>query len=448
MQENNYRIHFVCGELNGRSFVIPPDGLLIGKSRSAAIRPGDSEIGVEHAQLQIRDNQAVIISMAETVFVQEKQLAPGEECIIEPGTDVRLGKNLSFILETDEGIPEKDAALEDEATEDEATADSADPAAEEDEKKTDGHTRYASATELKELRTFAQRDIRRRKILLSVSVLLFLAIIIGGFLYMEFNYENPVIWPGELSNQYNDGEFRIELQPAGKFMIYFPQCSMTKINVIEDKNSCDIMTLLGKKLDVPFHLQLTVNTIKDGYIIPREKSFERWKEKAAENGFSFTTLPQENFYSPETSGYPYYLISCKRTANNFQWQGFVSYLRYHDKEIILLREVPLHHFWRTERVLDRFNCFVVSPDARLSYWEIPEKISLEKSKTGIYKKLLEVMRGHLVTSNWKDVKEEFAELLSASYHVNDVGMAKDALVLWQEFRKRQHFWYCQECLAY
>lgn len=445
MQKKNYRIHFISGELAGRSFVVPPDGLLIGKSRAAAIRPGDGEIGVEHAALRIQDDRVVLTSMAETVFVREERLAPESECFIEPGTDVRLGKNLTFLLQTDEGVPADGADDGEEETQEEATVD--DAAA--DGAESGVQTRYASATELKDLRTFAQSRIRRRRIVFSLSVLLFLAVIIGGFLYAEFSYENPVTWPGELTGQFNDDEFRIELPPAGKFLIYFPKCKWTAISKSADGTNCDVMTLLGRKLDVPFHLRLTVNAIPDGYIVPREKSFEAWKKLATEQlGFTFTSLPERKFYSPDTRGYPYYAVNYKRTDKNFQWQGMVSYLRYHNREIIFLREVPLRHFWRAERVLERFNCFVASPDARLSYWEIPEKVSLEKSKTSIYKGLLEIMWGHLITCDWQDAKAQFAELLSASYHQNDLGMARDALVLWQEFCKKQQFWYCQECLAY
>jgi len=30
MQKNNYQLKFIAGELAGRSFVLPPEGLLIG----------------------------------------------------------------------------------------------------------------------------------------------------------------------------------------------------------------------------------------------------------------------------------------------------------------------------------------------------------------------------------------------------------------------------------
>ena len=448
MQKKHYRIHFVSGELSGRSFLIPDEGLLIGKSYSAAIRPGSPDIRIEHARLHFQDDRLILESLAEEVFVREKQLPPGTECAIEPGMDVRLGKNLSFVLETDEGITQEERSADDEDTADDATADSLEQESD-DEKREGVCTRYASAMELEDLQRFAERKIRRRKIQLTTCVMLFLAVVFGGFLYTEFYTENPVTWPGEVSGNYNEGEYRIELPPAGKFMIYFPKCKLTRINPGNDKNNCDVMTLLGKNLDVLFHIRLTVNTLPNGYIVSRKKSFENWKKTASEKfGFSFVTLPEQKFYSQETCGYPYYSAVYKRKEKDFQYQGMVSYLRYHDKEIIVLREVPLHHYWRTERVLERFNCFVVSPDAVLSYWEIPEEITLDKSKVKLYKVLLELMWGHLITCNWQDAISQFAELLSLSYHQKDASMARDALALWKEFRTRQQSWYAQICLAY
>lgn len=450
MQGKSYRLHFVGGDLAGRSFVLQPEGLLIGSSRSAAIRPGSPEIMPEHAMVTVRNGRAVLEARAETVFAGAEPLAPGATRELTVGDTVRLGGELAFVLEEDDGLPAAAFADADgEETADDlaaeaATADGTEAA--EDERR---HTRYASELELADLRSFVRRQTRRQKVFFAVSVTILLLAVVGGFLYAELYQENPVTWPGELNGQYHDGEYRIELKPAGKFMIYFPECKMTRKQ--ENGNCCEVMTLLGKNLDVPFHLRLIVNPVPDGFITPRRKSFERWRAQAAEKqGFSFLSLPEDQFYATESCGYPYYTISYKRADGNFHWQGFASYLRYHDQEIIFLKEVPLHHFWRTERVLNRFNCFVAAPDAVKSYWEIPETMPDEDmfSRTSIYKSLLGNMRGSLVACSWPDMNERFALLLSSAGQYRDTTMMNDALGLWQEYRDRQQAWYQQACLAY
>ena len=441
MQMKSYRLHFVGGELAGRSFVLPPEGLLIGKSRAAAIRPGAPDIGIEHAALFFMDDKLLLESRAETVFVNTEPLAPGERRVLEVGGDVRLGADLSFVVEADEGLS-GDQFDGDEETADEPTADaeSASGAAER-------HTRYASELELAELRSFVLRKTRRQKIFFAVSVVVLLLIIVGGVAYSQLHQENPVTWPGELDGRYNDGECRIELKPAGKFMIYFPQCKMTRKQI--NGSNCEVMTLLGKNLDVPFHLRLVVHTVPDGFVTSRKRSFDRWRRMAAEKyNFSFLSLPEEKFFATESCGYPFYSVNYKRADGNFQWQGTVNYLRYHDREIIFLKEVPLHHFWRSERVLERFNCFVVSPDAVASYWEIPGKMPKNVSRTNLYKTLLENMRGTLINCDWQDIKSRFAVLLSSAGKNRDTAMMDDALALWSEFRYRQQTWYSRACLAY
>ena len=443
MQEKSYRLHFVGGELAGRSFVLPPEGLLIGKSRAAAIRPGTPDIRIEHAALSFRDDKVLLESRAESVFVNAEALAPGEVRVLELGSDVRLGVELSFVLEADEGLP-SEASLGDEETADEPTADDA---AASEAAVQERHTRYASELELAELRRFVRRQTRRQKLFFVGSVVVLLLLVIGGILYTELYQENPVTWPGELNNRVNDGEFRIELKPEGKFMIYYPQCKMTRKQA--NGNSCEVMTLLGKNLDVPFHLRLIVNTLPNGFVTSRKASFERWRALAADKqGFSFVSLPKDKFYAAETCGYPYYSVSYKRIDGNFQWLGSVSYMRYHDQEIIFLKEVPFRHFWRAERVLERFNCFVVSPNAVASYWEIPEKMPEKISRTNLYKILLDQMRGSLIACNWQDMKANFSVLLSSAGQSGDVSMMNDALALWREFRERQQSWYSQACLAY
>ena len=103
MQKAVYRIRFVSGELSGRTFLIPPDGILIGKSRSAAIRPGDEEIGIEHASLRYDEKGALVLeALAEKVAVRGTPLEPKAECRLEPGSDVMLGDRLSFVVEEED----------------------------------------------------------------------------------------------------------------------------------------------------------------------------------------------------------------------------------------------------------------------------------------------------------------------------------------------------------
>ena len=452
MQKAVYRIRFVSGELSGRTFLIPPDGILIGKSRSAAIRPGDEEIGIEHASLRYDEKGALVLeALAEKVAVRGTPLEPKAECRLEPGSDVMLGDRLSFVVDEDDApaVPPPAAGIDaaDEETVDD-TADTAGDAGGAPEEETGGsRTRYASALELDDLRSLTRRRVRRRRLVLSTGALLILLIFGGGYFYSELRQENPVTWPGQLTGVYHDDEFRIQLPPDGKFLIYYPKCAATVVRTGGD--SCEVLTLLGRDLDVPFHLELIVNTLPDGFRVTREEGFKRWSRHAAEEeGFAFLSAPESLFYAMDSGGYPYQKIGYRRKVRDIQWQGIACYSRYGDREIIFLREVPFQHFWRAAEVVDTFSCFVASPDAAKSYWEIPEKIPEGVSSADLYKQVMVQMSENVAVSDWKLLKSRFALLLSLACIQKDEGMKKDAFALWREFRERQQLWYSRACLAY
>ena len=93
MMQKYYKIHFTGGELSGRSFIVPPEGLMIGKSHAAGIRPGGNDIEIKHVYLYVRETDSALImeSHSETVFIGDTQLEPGQGTELAPGTDVRLG---------------------------------------------------------------------------------------------------------------------------------------------------------------------------------------------------------------------------------------------------------------------------------------------------------------------------------------------------------------------
>ena len=446
-----YKIHFSGGELSGRSFIVPPEGLMIGKSHAAGIRPGGNDIGIKHVSLYVRETDSALIleSHSETVFIEDTQLEPGQGTELAPGTNVRLGKNLVFYVEEEEGtipvtLPSPFSPGDDEPTED-STVDGEEEANGEDK---EDKTRYASEDELHDLRQFLRKQTSRKKFTLAFGIIMLLVIIGGGYLCFELQIENPVTWPGDVSGIYNDDEFRIELGPDGKFMMYYTVCSQTRVEKTE--TNCEVLTLLGKNLDVMFHLKLEVNPVPDGFVVSRRKSFNLWRKDAEENkGFTFLGPPEDKFYAMSTCGFPYQTMENKRAADVMQWQGYVCYMRYHDQEIVLTREVPVRHYWRAEKVVTNYGCFVASPDAANSYWEIPEDIPEDASKTELYRSLLSKMMNNTpMITDWAEIKREFALLLSLSGKANDEDMMQDALELLSEFRARQALWYAQACLAH
>ena len=122
-------------------------------------------------------------------------------------------------------------------------------------------------------------------------------------------------------------------------------------------------------------------------------------------------------------------------------------MRYHDKELILLREVPASHFWRSEQVLQSFGAFVVSPAMVDHYWEIPAERMTEDSTRLLQRASFE-LRKNIAATVWDDVDLMLRTLLCRAYETNDPVLISAVVPLWREFREKQQIWYSQCCLAF
>ena len=443
-----YQIKFLSGELAGRTFAIRNSGIVIGRRRDADIRPGGADIAPEHVTLMPQSDSGVLLHVAEnaSVLVNGEAVPGGQDRRLLPGADVRLGNELTFVLENDDSpLPPVSAAVDGENTE-EPTEELTGDGTEEKSPQEGDRTRYASAAELDDLRKFNRSQKRRKQIVLGAGFLVFVLILGGAYLLSELRLENPVTWPGEVSGNYNDGEVRTEIAPGGKCLVYFPKMSATVVKT--DGNNCEIMTALGRNFDVPFHIVFTVTGVPDGFRTTRKQSFDDWRKRLSEQqGFAFLEDPKQDFYRPAEGGFPYYRLAYTRQDKNFRWQGYASYMRYHDRELVLLREVPAGHFWRTDRVLQSYGAFVVSPSMTDRYWEIPEK-RVEGDTTRLLQRASQELRKNIAVAVWDELDAMLRTLLCRAYESRDEVLSAAVLPLWLEFKEKQQVWYSQCCLAY
>mgnify|MGYP001044270156 CR=1 FL=1 len=445
---SSYKIKFLSGELAGRTFAILNSGTVIGRNRDADIRPGGTDIAPEHVTLMPQSDSGVLLHVFENASAQVngEEVPGGEDRRLLPGADVRIGRELTFVLEDEDSPPPVPAAVSGGDDTEEPTEELTGDATEEKRPAEGDSTRYASAAELDDLRKFNRSQKRRKQFVIWAGILVFVLILGGSYVLSELRLENPVTWPGEVSGNYNDGEVRTEIAPGGKCLVYFPKMSATVVK--SEGNNCEIMTALGKNFDVPFHIVFTVNTVPDGFRTTRRKSFDDWRKRVSEQQrFAFLEEPKQDFYRPTEGGFPYYRLAYSRQDKNFRWQGYASYMRYHDKELVLLREVPVGHFWRSDRVLQSFGAFVVSPAMVDRYWEIPEK-RMEGDSTRLLQRVSQELRKNIAVAVWDDLDAMLRTLLCRAYESRDEVLTATVLPLWLEFKEKQQVWYSQCCLAY
>ena len=163
-QTVGYKIRFITGELAGRTFAIPNSGTTIGRRRDADIRPGGTDIAAEHLSLMPQADSGVLMHVYdnESAWVDGNEIAGGADALLTPGEDVRIGKELTFVLERNDSAMNESPALSEEEAE-EATEELTEDASGQPAQPDGDCTRYASAAELEDLRKFSRAQKRRKK---------------------------------------------------------------------------------------------------------------------------------------------------------------------------------------------------------------------------------------------------------------------------------------------
>lgn len=101
MQQSRYKIKFINGDLEGRSFAVKDSGLVIGSSMNADIRSSEYGVAEEHITLLPQFDAGILLHNPGngSVWVRNVPVSEGDDVQINPGDDVRIGKALSFVLE-------------------------------------------------------------------------------------------------------------------------------------------------------------------------------------------------------------------------------------------------------------------------------------------------------------------------------------------------------------
>lgn len=249
MQQSRYKIKFINGDLEGRSFAVKDSGLVIGSSMNADIRSSEYGVAEEHITLLPQFDAGILLHNPGngSVWVRNVPVSEGDDVQINPGDDVRIGKALSFVLENySEQQPQGDMPDIDNSGEATVVAPSGNTEipGEKNIPPESSFTRYASAEELAELRNANKSIARQRKLAMFIAVVVSAIIVALAYYISESRVENPVTWPGSASGNYDDGEFKIDLGNNGKFLIYYPN-SPSMVAKPGDK-SFEVLTAVGK----------------------------------------------------------------------------------------------------------------------------------------------------------------------------------------------------------
>lgn len=450
--KKQYIILFTSGELADRRFAVKSEGLIIGSSADADVRCTGAGILAEHVTLLPQlDTDEILLhrQRSASVVVNGKILTNSADVILHDDDDVKLGKSLRFILKLEETAAERNYssgnvnADDSDATADDSTADAESDSATEK----DGNiTRYVSEAELADIREYVDIQKRKKKVL-TLSCIIFLILLIAGMCtYKLASYESELTWPGSLEKKIQDEEYFVSLGKYGKFLIYYPKNKHTIVR--KNGNNCEVMTLTGRNRDVPFHLELHVNTLENGFRTSKEKSFENWKHSLqTKKTFIISDNPSIEFFSKNSCGIPGYTFSYQRQYNNLTWNGVAIYIRYEDKEIILLKEVFSRDWERARSLLNGVSCISFANMMVMNYWEIPENINSHSLST-LSKIILRELAKDSEQSSWKELRNSISSALCLAHiakNQDDINAFETALHV---FHQEQTAWFTRRCLYF
>ena len=445
MQTARYKIRFINGDLEGRSFAVKESGVVIGSSMNADIRSSDAGVAEEHVTLLPQSGGGIVMHCSADALVRNGQASAGTDAALRPGDDVKLGKSLAFVVEEYGALAhseEPDIDIYGEATVNPASGGlNADSGGEDV-----SHTRYASAEELADLRAANKSMERQRRLAVVVGIFISIAILGLAYYISESGVENPVTSPGEVTGVYDDGEQRIDLGDNGKFLIYYPNSPAMVKNA--KGSNFEVLTAVGRKQDVPFHITFEATPVKDGYAKTPRKSFDEWLAAAEKNsGMKFTSEPQGDFFNKRDNGYPYIRINYTRKAGPMVWRGVACYARFLDKQIVLMREVPETQYWRASSLLKDYDCMSVANSTVARYWEVPEN-PLRENTTKMLQMLNRELRKNIEIASWEDIDLLISSLFVEAYKNNERPLIDATQSLLEKFRAAQKVWYSRKCLEY
>ena len=309
-------------------------------------------------------------------------------------------------------------------------------------------TRLVSAKEGGFLRSRRVAEARRPKKLLAAVLLglgaLAAALAAGGF----FAYEEELTWPGEVSGAYDDGRKSLRLDADTAVLIYWPTSpAMTVAG--DGTNRIEVITRIGKDRSVPFHLLAEANVLSNGFRVTTAASYAAWKDRMVKNGYAFDFTDEKMIFpNAAENGFPVWRIPFRRNIGRSDAAGGnILYFRHYDKEVTVVKEVPLGEMLRARTLLKAFSCVGVSLKRVRRHVEIPER-RVEGDLSELLSQCSNLLSVNPESADWNEADAMLRTVLVSAAEGGDRQLFTNAVNLLEYFRTLQQVWYVRKCLEY
>ena len=308
-------------------------------------------------------------------------------------------------------------------------------------------TRLASSAELRDLARLRAAAPRRRSFLFGFVIVLLLGVLAAMVAVLLGRNEKSITWPGELTGEYDDSRRLLFVDDETALLVYWPNDSRNIVSG-DGTNRIDVVTAVGRDRTVPFHLQVTSEALTNGLQITTRQSYEAWKRARTQEKWYFNVSDEGVvFLNDSENGYPAWSIDYIRENAGSVLAGRALYIRHLDREVVVLRELPMSARGRAENLLDGYTCIVANLAAVRARFEIPEAREPGPVKDLLFDAYGALENGFLA-ADWQKLDRAIRTAILTARENGDRRLQQDAQALYSTFRTKLQNWYVRQCLEF
>lgn len=474
------QIKFVSGEIKDQCFPLELNqALSIGRSHTNRIVLTSPDISGRHVIVRLGADGKIHMEVLSSRITKYngKNAGIGDTLDVSAGDTVQMGEHTAFSFEPVNADDDK-TVLQDEDAElsktvaspastakpvQATTATKAQKASSTSELNSDDsssetiaiQTRVASEEELEDIKNSYRLKARKRVILWTVAIAMFLGMSVSMYFHLKPETEEHVSWPVNANGRrLQDYTFvpvpGIDNEKKSYLALFFPASRSAKI---EKKNfRTDVWTYTGKNRDVLLHIEANSKHSNKNLFIDHDEAIQQWmrKQRTEDPTLSWGVDRVTIFVNRSSgAGIPLTMVSYTRRLGNDDFFGYAVFLRNAANTHQIMIEVPLQYQWRADQFLRRelIGMVIIPINHTVGFWE---GSSVWRKNTTVAQDLEEAKSflRQEAPVYWGKVFYRLRSALIKATAAGDINGLNEAKQLLAGLRARLSVWYNAQKLAY
>lgn len=308
-------------------------------------------------------------------------------------------------------------------------------------------TRLASEAELADLARLRAKEPQRRKFVFGIVIFLLLGVVMAMVATLLGRNEKSITWPGEVDDTFDDVRQLLRVGAGTALLVYWPNDPQNVVSG-DGTNLIDVVTAVGRDRNVPFHLRVTCETLTNGLRVTTRDSYEAWKRAREQDKWALNAADERMvFLNDSESGYPAWSIDYGREGADDVLVGRALYIRHLDREIVVLRELPMAFAGRAKNLFDGYLCVAANLTAVRARFEIPAEREPGQPHELVFTAYKDLQGGFLA-ADWRRLDRMLRTAILEARERDDQRLLQDATTLYATLREKMQTWYVRACLNF